>query len=116
MMSSDDDDQAIANYRKSLLRKREQLRIIKQQFSRMAEAEEHDDDDFKRIMEERISQFAAIMEDIFTNIEAVVTVNDSLQAKIEGLRDIVWELEEVKKSPEIQQKIRKLFREYQSRF
>jgi capsid protein len=114
-MSSDDDDQAIANYRKSLLRKREQLRIIKQQFSRMAEAEEHDDD-FKRIMEERISQFAAIMEDIFTNIEAVVTVNDSLQAKIKGLRDIVWELEEVKKSPEIQQKIRKLFREYQDRF
>ena len=56
------------------------------------------------------------MEDIFTNIEAVVTVNDSLQAKIEGLRDIVWELEEVKKSPEIQEKIRKLFRDYQSRF
>jgi capsid protein len=110
-----DDDQAIANYRKSLLRKREQLHIIKQKFSRMAEAEEPDDE-FKRLMEERISQYAAIMEDIFTNIEAVVTVNDSLQAKIEGLRDIVWELEEVKKSPEIQEKIRKLFRDYQSRF
>jgi Zn-dependent oligopeptidase len=111
-MSSD--DEAIANYRKMLLRKREQLHIIKQQFSKLAEAEEHDE--FKRVIEERISQYAAIMEDIFTNIEAVVTVNDSLQAKIEGLREIVWELDEVKKSPEIQQKIRKLFREYQDRF
>jgi regulator of replication initiation timing len=67
-------------------------------------------------MEERISQFAAIMEDIFTNIEMMVAVNYSLQAKIEGLRDIVWELEEVKKSPEIQQKIKRLFRDYQCRF
>ena len=110
---SSDSDQAIANYRKTLLRKREQLQIIKQQFSKLAEAEH---DEFKRLMEERISQFAAIMEDIFRNIEEVVTVNDLLQAKIEGLRDIVCELEEVKKSPEIQEMIKKLFREYQSRF
>ena len=46
-MSSD--DEAIANYRKMLLRKREQLHIIKQQFSKLAETEEHDE--FKRVIE-----------------------------------------------------------------
>jgi regulator of replication initiation timing len=106
-----DDD--VANYRKTLLRKREQLHILKQQFSRLAEVEH---DEFKRMMEERISQYAAVMEDIFANIETTVMVNDSLQVKIEGLRDIVWEIDEVKKSPVIQEKIRKLFRDYQARF
>jgi hypothetical protein len=106
-------DEDVANYRKTLLRKREQLHIIKQQFSRLAEVEH---DEFKRMMEERISQYASVMEDIFANIETTVMVNDSLQVKIEGLRDIVWELDEVKKSPVIQEKIRKLFIDYQARF
>ena len=49
-------DEDVANYRKTLLRKREQLHIIKQQFSRLAEVEH---DEFKRMMEERISQYAS---------------------------------------------------------
>ena len=52
-----------------------------------------------------------VMEDIFANIETTVMVNDSLQAKIEGLRDIVWELKS-KENKVIKEKIRNIFRDY----
>lgn len=60
-------------------------------------------------MADRISQKAAIMEDLYTNIEVRATVNAALQVKLEGLRDIVYEIKEVKESPKIQSKIRQLF-------
>jgi hypothetical protein len=46
----------------------------------------------------------------------MLNINDSMLVKIEGLRDIVFELQEVKNSPELQEKIRRLFRDYQDRF
>ena len=64
----------------------------------------------------RLSQYAKVMDDIFSSISILVTINDSMLVKIEGLRDIVFELQEVKNSPELQEKIRRLFRDYQDRF
>jgi hypothetical protein len=64
----------------------------------------------------RLSQYAKVMDDIFSSISILVTMNDSMLVKIEGLRDIVFELQEVKNSPELQEKIRRLFRDYQDRF
>ena len=64
----------------------------------------------------RLSQYAKVMDDIFSGISILVTMNDSMLVKIEGLRDIVFELQEVKNSPELQEKIRRLFRDYQDRF
>jgi hypothetical protein len=65
---------------------------------------------------DRLSQYAKVMDDIFSSISILVTMNDSMLVKIEGLRDIVFELQEVKNSPELQEKIRRLFRDYQDRF
>lgn len=67
-------------------------------------------------MYDRLSQYAKVMDDIFSSISILVTMNDSMLVKIEGLRDIVFELQEVKNSPELQEKIRRLFRDYQDRF
>ena len=67
-------------------------------------------------MDGRLSQYAKVMDDIFSSISILVTMNDSMLVKIEGLRDIVFELQEVKNSPELQEKIRRLFRDYQDRF
>jgi hypothetical protein len=64
---------------------------------------------------DRLSQYAKVMDDIFSSISILVTMNDSMLVKIEGLRDIVFELQEVKNSPELQEKIRRLFRDYQDR-
>jgi hypothetical protein len=65
---------------------------------------------------DRLSEYAKVMDDIFSSISILVTMNDSMLVKIEGLRDIVFELQEVKNSPELQEKIRRLFRDYQDRF
>jgi hypothetical protein len=65
---------------------------------------------------DRLSQYAKVMDDIFSSISILVTMNDSMLVKIEGLRGIVFELQEVKNSPELQEKIRRLFRDYQDRF
>ena len=67
-------------------------------------------------MYDRLSQYAKVMDDIFSSISILVTMKDSMLVKIEGLRDIVFELQEVKNSPELQEKIRRLFRDYQDRF
>ena len=108
-----DSDKALADYRKTILRKREKLDSIRQQYKKLADIESYD---FKRLVYGRISQYAKLMDDIFSSISILVTMNDSMLVKIEGLRDIVFELQEVKNSPELQEKIRRLFRDYQDRF
>ena len=71
-------------------------------------------DDFKRPVYDRLSQYAKVMNE-FLHIKTLAIANKGLQVKLEGLRDIVYELGEVKKSPMIQEKIRRLFIDYESR-
>jgi hypothetical protein len=56
------------------------------------------------------------MSDMFKQIEKLSVANLALNFKLEGLRDIIYESEEVKNSPEIQEKIHKLFLDYESNF
>jgi hypothetical protein len=56
------------------------------------------------------------MNELFLHIKTLAIANMGLQVKLEGLRDIVYELGKVKKSPIIQEKIRRLFIDYESRF
>jgi hypothetical protein len=108
-----DSDKALADYRKSILRKREKLDGIRQHYKKLADVES---DEFKRSVYDRLSQYAKVMDNLFSDISGLATINDSTLVKIEGLRDIVFELQEVKNSPELQEKIRRLFRDYQERF
>jgi hypothetical protein len=73
-------------------------------------------DEFKRPVYDRLSQYAKVMNELFLHIKTLAIANMGLQVKLEGLRDIVYELWKVKKSPIIQEKIRRLFIDYESRF
>ena len=99
-------DEALAKYRKLISIQKEQL---KKDTSAIFKLSQPPRGRIQESMADRISQKAAIMEDLYTNIEVRATVNAVLQVKLEGLRDIVYELKEVKESPKIHSKIRQLF-------
>jgi len=106
-------DEALARHRKAIQDKRDKLDKIAREALNLADREP---DGFRRFVYDRLSQYAKVMDDLFSNVQTMSTYNASLQVKIEGLRDIVYELEEVKKNPVIQEKIRRLFLDYQYRF
>jgi|SRR5215208_3867716 len=106
-------DRALAKHRKAIKDKKDKLDKIAQEALNLANREP---DGFRRFVYDRLSQYAKVMDDLFSNVEIMSTYSASLQVKIEGLRDIVYELEEVKRNPVIQEKIRSLFLDYQYRF
>jgi hypothetical protein len=106
-------DEALAYYRKSIQMKKQKLQELTKEYTNLANGEQ---DLFRKNMANRISQYAEIMNDLYSNIEIRATANASFQVKLEGLRDIVYELKEVKESPEIQRNIRELFLNYKDRF
>jgi hypothetical protein len=108
-----DRDKALADYRKLILKQKEKLDGVGQHYKKLADTES---DEFKKSVYNKISQYAQAMSEIFSHISTLVTMHYSMVAKIEGLRDIVFELQEVKNNPELQEKIRRLFRDYQDRF
>ena len=76
-------DEALAYYRKSIQMKKQNLQELTQEYTNLTKGET---DQFRENMDKRISQYAEIMNDLYSNIEISATTNASLQVKLEGLR------------------------------
>jgi Zn-dependent oligopeptidase len=113
MTTNEDPNKPLTDYIQTLNAQTEKLDGINQYFSGLADVES---DDFKRIVYDKFSQYAKVMNELFLHIKMMAIAEAAMQVKLEGLRDIVYELEEVKNSPAIKEKIRRLFLEYESRF
>jgi len=76
-------DEALAYYRKSIQMKKQNLQELTQEYTNLTKGET---DQFRENMDKRISQYAEIMNDLYSNIEISATTNASLQVKLEVLR------------------------------
>jgi hypothetical protein len=110
---SDTTTEALDDFRRKIQTRKKYLDDFEKEFKSLADTEP---DEFKRISESTFSKYAEAIKDLYNDIEICAIVDSALKFKIDGLRDIVLELEEVKNNPGIQEKIRKLFQEYESRF
>ena len=112
-MEYTDRNKALTDHLRILNNKIEKLEGIEKHFKNKTEVET---DEFKRTVYDRLSQYPQVISDMFKHIEMISIAYLALETKLEGLRDIIYELQEVKKSPEIQEKIHRLFLDYESKF
>lgn len=92
----------MVEYRRDLLRKREELILMKNELQKQADQET---DDFRGFTKQMLSKYADIFEDVFTNIETIVTGQSALKLQIETLKNAIFAIPEVKRSLELQREI-----------
>ena len=101
--------QALKDYRKGIMKKREELLKINQEFAALAGGES---DNFRRVMAKMIAKYASIFEDLFTNIETYAVAQGAIKDQIDLLKDIVIQIPDVQRNSEMQKDIARLFKQY----
>lgn len=90
-------------------RKRKELLNMNQQFADLASGEP---DNFRRVITKMIAKYAIIMEDLFTNMETFLVAQSALKDQLDLLKDIVIQIPDVQKNPEMRKDIARLFKQY----
>lgn len=98
-------------YRMNLLRKREELNQMKSELQSQADKE---NDEFRVSTKQTLSKYADILEDVFANIETIVTGQSALKLQIDTLKNAIFVLPEVKNNSNLQKEIESLIRKYNS--
>jgi len=101
--------QTLLRLRKDIIEKRKELQSTHELFLRLSEGEK---DSFRRVIDKMIAKYASIMEDLFTNIEALAYAQVALRDQLDTIKDVVVEIHDVNGNPEMLRKIDKSFNHY----
>ncbi|MGC1133751.1 MAG: hypothetical protein WA941_13075 [Nitrososphaeraceae archaeon] len=76
-----------------------------------AEAD-HENDEFKGATKQRLSKYAAILENQYEYIQNLFVVQTALRMQIETLKNVIYTLPDVMRDPELKRKIDSILKRY----
>lgn len=93
------------NIRSLIHRQLQQL----ENFKKTWEPEAHSEDDLVKISSKTFLRVFEVMKDFYMNLESIYIANTARHEQIDMLKDVIFELNEVKNNPSFQDRINKLF-------